>query len=83
MSKWDLSGMKLRAGKITFMADCPGSQPLHPSPHPPLLEDKAGLLSFYFYPLHMPALMADKRGPFLSLETERWARFPLSVSPPA
>lgn len=81
MGKYNLSGMEFRAERITFTADCPGSQLLHPGLHPPLLEDKAELLSFYFYPLHMPALMAGKRVPLLSAETERWARFPLSVSP--
>lgn len=72
---------ELRARKIRLAVDYPGSQHFRSSLHPPSLEDKAALLSFYFYPPHMSTLMVDKRDPFLSPETERWARFPLSVSP--
>lgn len=72
---------ELRAGRITFAGRLSWQPAPPPQPAPALAEDKAEPLSFYFYPLHMPALMAGRRGPFLSPERKMCTRFPLLVSP--
>lgn len=76
---WDLSGTGAQSRSRLWQTVPAASNSAQPAP---TLAGRQGRASrLLFLPLHMPALMAGKRGPFLSPDSEREVRFPLSVSP--